>query len=239
MDEKKEDITEETKTKGLGIIWRIVVAITALIIIGVFVYPFIQKRLADNSASEIIIPPEIQSSIASPLATAQADPTSAEKQFELGNALYEVGAWDLAITVYQKVIELDPNYQTAYANLGAAYYQLLRFDLAASQYEKALELNPQDGESAYNLGAIYLQLALSSNEDPDPNLLNRAIIQIQNALQISPNLAEPYFSLGVAYMALNQNAEAIEAFETFLTLDNEQNLKAKQEAQRYLELLKK
>jgi tetratricopeptide (TPR) repeat protein len=157
--------------------------------------------------------------------------------FELGNAYYEAGQWELAAGVYQKVIELDPAYQAAYANLGATYYQQQRFDLAITQYEKALELKPEDGESAYNLGAIYLQQALSQGEQPDPASLKQAIDQIQKALQISPKLAEPHFSLGVAYMTLNRRTEAIQAFETFLSLDTAPNSRARQAAQQHLQTL--
>ena len=138
---------------------------------------------------------------------------------------------------YQTAIELDPNYQAAYANLGVTYYQLQQFELAARQYEKAIELDPQDGDVAYNLGALYLQQALSQEEQPDPQLLNQAVTQLKQAQEISPNLAEPHFTLGVAYLALNDPIQARQSFETFLSLGAGQDTRAKQEAERYLEML--
>ena len=234
---EEETVTPPEESSGLGLVWRIVVGIVAVVVIGVVAYPFIQEQWGTQSNVSTTVPPEVQSAVAGPLATAQADPSSAEAQFELGNAYYQAGQWNLAVETYQKVIGTDPDFQAAYANLGATYYQLLQFKLAASQYEKALELNPKDGESAYNLGAIYLQQALSQGQ-PDVDLLNKAISQIETALEISPDLAEPHFTLGVAYMTLNQKEDAIQAFETYLSLDEDPNSQARQNAQSYLNTLR-
>lgn len=228
----------DAQTKSLGWGWRVVIGIGAVVIVGFLAYPLIQEQQIDKGDSKATVPPEVQAVVAGPEATAEANPDSAESQFELGNSYYEAGQWEPAIAAYKKAIAIDPNYQAAYANLGVTYYQLQQFDLAASQYEKALELNPEDGEVAYNLGALYLQQALSQGEQPNPDLLNQAVAQLQQAMQISPELAEPHFSLGVAYAALNQKAEAIEAFETFLVLDSGQDSRARQEAERYLEILR-
>jgi tetratricopeptide (TPR) repeat protein len=170
-------------------------------------------------------------------ATAQANPDSAQSQFDLGNAYVKAGQWQPALVAYQKVIELDPTFQGAYANMGVVYYQLGQLDLAAAQYQKALELNPNDGDVAYNLGALYLQQALSGGS-PQPDLLNQAITQLKHATELKPDLAEPFFALGVAYKTLNQKAEAIESFETFLARYSGQDSRASQEAEQYLQLLR-
>ena len=232
------DTDEPETSKGLGVGWRVIIGIVAIVVVGILAYPFIRERVGDNSQSLPTESPQEQAAIAGPKATVQADPDSAEAQFELGNAYYQEDKWALAVDAYQKAIELNPNFQAAYANLGATYYQQLQFDLAASQYEKALELNTEDGESAYNLGAIYLQQALSQGEQPDTELLDKAIVQIENALQITPDLVEPHFSLGVAYMASNRRAEAIAELETFLSLDTNPESRARQDAERYLDFLR-
>jgi len=233
-----DDTHEPENSKSLGLGWRIVIGVIAIVVVGILAYPFIRERINEDSQVLPTDPPQEQAAIAEPKATAQANPDSAEAQFELGNAYYQEGQWPLAVDAYQKALELNPNFQAAYANLGATYYQQVQFDLAASQYEKALELNTEDGESAYNLGAIYLQQALSQGEQPDLELLNNAIFQIEKALQITPELVEPHFSLGVAYMASNKRAEAIGELETFLSLDTSPESRARQDAERYLEVLR-
>jgi len=222
-----ENSLEEVETKSLSLGLRLVIGLIAAIFIAIFAFSFLRKG-ADEAQSEI--------STDSTAAIVSNEPQSAEDYFQAGNTYYEAGQWAQAITAYQKAIELDPNLQAAYANLGVTYYQQQQFDLAASQYEKALELNPEDGDVAYNLGALYLQQALRGGE-PNTDLLNRAVSQLQHASEMSPELAEPHFSLGVAYFALNQRAEAKQAFDTFLSLDSTQDPQAKQEVERYLKML--
>jgi tetratricopeptide (TPR) repeat protein len=228
----------ETRTLSLG--WRVAIGLLALVIVGALAYPFIQQRLGGQGAPVNTPPPNLQAPGPDLEATIQANPDSPEAYFKLGNSYYEVGQWDQAVAAYQQAITLDPNYQAAYANLGVTYYQQQQFELAISQYKKALELDPNDGEVAYNLGALYVQQALSSTDgQPDLELLNQAVEQLKGVVGGNPELAEPHFTLGVAYWALNQNAEAIEAFETFLSLDKTaSDSQARQEAERYLQLLK-
>lgn len=217
--------SSQASPTSTGLLWRIVLAVVAVAIIAVLVYPFVRQRLAAPAGSE-------------PAQETAVEAGSAQAQFEMGNSHAQAGRWDQARAAYQKAIELDPNFQAAYANLGVVYYQLEQLDLAASQYQKALELDPDDGDVAYNLGALYLQQALMSGEQPDPAQLERAVTQLKQAAELSPDLAEPYFSLGVAYQVLGQAGQAIEAFETFLARDTAQDPRASQEAQRYLEQLR-
>jgi tetratricopeptide (TPR) repeat protein len=90
----------------------------------------------------------------------------------------------------------------------------------------------------YNLAAVYIQQAAQGGGQPDPELLNQAIDQLNQALELSPDSAEPYFGLGVAYAALNQPQEAIAAFELFLENDTGNDPRAREEAERYLQLLR-
>lgn len=215
-------------------LWRFGLVAVVVLIVAALAYLFFQQRPAVPPGSE----PAPAGQEAAPVPEVPFEAGSAQAQFESGNSHAQAGRWDQARAAYQKAIELDPNFQAAYANLGVVYYQLEQLDLAASQYQKALELDPDDGDVAYNLGALYLQQALISGEQPDPAMLERAVTQLKQAAELSPNLAEPYFSLGVAYQVSGRTEEAIEAFETFLARDSAQDPRASQEAQRYLEMLR-
>lgn len=227
----------ETRKQSTG--WRVIIAVMAIAIVVILAYPLLQPQTDRPSSSPVAASPEAQGQLTAPEAAAQANPDSAQVQFELGNSYVNAGQWQKALAAYQKTVELDPNYQAAYANMGVVYYQLEQLDLAALQYKKALELDPRDGEVAYNLGALYLQQALVNSNPPDPDLLKQAVDQLQSVIELDPNLAEPYFSLGVAYSVLNQKEKAIQAFETFLTRYKGQDPRASQEAQHYLDALRK
>lgn len=231
--------TSESSSAGPALSWKVALAAAAGLIVVILAYPLFQQWASSSQPAADRPPDEAQSVINTPQETrSQADPDSAEVQFELGNSHVQAGRWSEAVTAYQQAIELDPGLQAAYANLGVAYYQLGEFDRAASQYKKALELDPEDIEVAYNLGALYLQQALSAEGQYDPELLEQAITQLENVNEQAPDLAEPYFSLGVAYSILNQNDRAIEAFEAFLARDSGQDPRASQQAERYLETLR-
>jgi len=195
VDSLESPAAAEQERDGLGIKWHLGIGLMAVAIIGILLFSLIgsrQNNSRDSAAATTSgVTPQSVSSEAE--AMAQANPDSPEAQFELGNAYYEAGQFDQAVSAYQAAIKNDPNYQAAYANLGVVYYQQQKYNLAVSQYQKALELNQQDGDVAYNLGVLYLQQALTQGGQPDSQLLTKAVAQLEHAQEISPGLAEPLF----------------------------------------------
>jgi len=61
-----------------------------------------------------------------------------------------------AIRSYERAVELEPDYASAYNRLGVAYREAGRPDRAVSCWEKALELRPDVGYPLLNLGLLYL-----------------------------------------------------------------------------------
>jgi len=78
---------------------------------------------------------------------------SAEAYKKRGNAYYEKGQYDKAISDYSKAIELNPRYANAYNNRGNVYDEKGLHDKAISDLSKAIELNPKYAV-AYNNRAI-------------------------------------------------------------------------------------
>jgi tetratricopeptide (TPR) repeat protein len=231
LDDETLPSDEAEKGRSVGLIWRIVAGVTALVIIAGLIYPLFPRSSQVAPLPTPTIAPAMD-------VTLEATPNSAQGWFELGKTYYKAGQWEQAVAAFKQVIALDPQHQAAYANLGATYHRLNQLDQAETHYQKALELNPKDGEVVYNLAALYLQKAMPGGGQPDPVLVNQALDQLRRAQELSPNAAEPYFGLGVAYMMLNQRDQAIQAFETFLKRDSGQDPQAGQEAQRYLKMLR-
>jgi len=100
--------------------------------------------------------------------------------YNLGNALFQKGDVDEAITQYQKALQINPDYMEAHYNLGCALIQKGRMDEAIIQYQKALQINPDNAEVHYNLGCALLQ----------KGRMDEAITQYQKVLQIEPDNAE-------------------------------------------------
>lgn len=73
----------------------------------------------------------------------------------LGTVLIESGRYEDAIILFNRAIELDPNYYDPYNNLGFAYLKSGNYALAKDAIEEALRLNPAMPKAYYNLASIY------------------------------------------------------------------------------------
>ena len=75
----------------------------------------------------------------------------AQSGFEKGNALYQKGKYEQAISAYESVLASNQHSADLYFNLGNCYYKLNKVAPAIYNYEKALVLNPSDVEVLNNL----------------------------------------------------------------------------------------
>ena len=77
--------------------------------------------------------------------------------FNLGSILQEKGDIRGAIVVFEKAIELDPNFAYPYPNLAVIYASQGDLIKATSYLEKLKELQPQLQRVYYNLALIYIE----------------------------------------------------------------------------------
>jgi tetratricopeptide (TPR) repeat protein len=75
----------------------------------------------------------------------------AQNGFENGNALYQKGKYQEAITAYESLFRTKKESAELYFNIGNCYYKLNKVAPAIYNYEKALLLNPDDAEIQNNL----------------------------------------------------------------------------------------
>lgn len=74
----------------------------------------------------------------------------AYRQFSNASKLSSEGNYSAAVRVFDKVIELNPNYSDLYFHRGTAYLYDMKFDEAIKDYDKAIELEPLYKESISN-----------------------------------------------------------------------------------------
>ena len=74
-----------------------------------------------------------------------------DDSFKKGNSLYNDGAYQEAITVYESILKNDVHSAELYFNLANSYYKLNRVAPSNYYYEKALLLDPKDTEIKNNL----------------------------------------------------------------------------------------
>jgi adenylate cyclase len=135
---------------------------------------------------------------------------------------YIGGTVNLADTInlYQKAIDLDPEFTDAYAGLARAAVEAWRIDsvvihgataraLAYESASKALEIDPANGQ-AYSVLAV-LQLADGHHD--------AAIKSARKAVELTPGSAAAYLDLGLVLAYSGETKQGIEAIETALLLN--------------------
>ena len=76
---------------------------------------------------------------------------SVDVWFEQANAAYNMGNYDSAKIIYEKLLATDMESVPLYYNLGNAYYKMHEYPLAIYYYEKALKIDPSNEEVQTNL----------------------------------------------------------------------------------------
>lgn len=92
------------------------------------------------------------------------NPKDGKAHYYLGNLFYDKQQYDIAISLWEKAIILDPDFATGYRNLGLAYYNKKQdSEKALMFYEKAFSLNNSDSRVLMELDALYKKL----NKSPE------------------------------------------------------------------------
>jgi TolB-like protein/class 3 adenylate cyclase/Flp pilus assembly protein TadD len=126
---------------------------------------------------------------------------------------------DEAIELFQRAIDLDPNYADAYAALGSAYYEAVisgwsefrteELERAEALALKALTLNPATTRAYHVL----------SNVNLFRKRYDLALAQIDRALEINPSDVDNYSGRGAILMWAGRAAEALPWLEGALRID--------------------
>jgi len=167
----------------------------------------------------------------------QATTTSLEalKAYALANRERARGTETQAIPLFQRSIELDPNFAMAYGRLGTTYSNLGQHELAIENTKKAFELRDRVSEpERFYLASHYYEFVTGELEKtiqtyqlwkqtyprdwtPWNNLAvtynqfgmyDKAIGEAQEAVRLEPNHVFPYSNLAAAYLGLNRFEEA-------------------------------
>ena len=170
-----------------------------------------------------------------PLAQATTSSLEALKAYSVGLSKFAKGESADAARLFQKAVELDPDFAVAYANLGRAYQvqeQQANMDRAL---RRAFALRNRASErEKYDISSVYYQFITNQTDDVIQNcelwartypqdftphrvlgyeygVLGRpdkSAEEFQKAKQLDPTQALPYAGLMFGYMALNRLGDA-------------------------------
>ncbi len=87
--------------------------------------------------------------------------------FSIGNILSEGGWIREAVSAYDMVLRLKPDFAEAYYNRGTAKTFIAEYEAAIADFDEAIRLKPEFVEVYYNRGAAKLALNQSASARPD------------------------------------------------------------------------
>jgi len=160
-----------------------------------------------------------------------------------GASLMTQGKYKMALVIFNKLIQLNPNYASAYANRALVLYHLGLYKESLINCNKAIQLNPTSAEAYCNRGVVFNDLGQFNNSIDDYNTaiqlkpdyaeayynlaetlknfkqLNNALDNYNKAIQISPDYADAYCNRGVLLYELGQAQESLKNYNKAILLD--------------------
>ena len=141
--------------------------------------------------------------------TARRWPVHSDRQFELGNMLYKLEAFDEASTCFRRIIKYH------HYDVRGPYYLGLTLSAkgdvhgAREAFEQAVEIDPGHLGIYQSLGTVYMRL---KNHE-------RARVVLERAIGLAPDQGHLYAKLGLALIELRDMEGARAAFDRALEID--------------------
>jgi serine/threonine protein kinase/tetratricopeptide (TPR) repeat protein len=121
-----------------------------------------------------------------------------------------------AIQLFQRAIECDVRYASAYAGLGEAYATLYQnFDRKEVWLEKAIETSLKALMYDPTLSEAYAALGLAYF---NKKMFEEGLVAGQKAIELDPNNHVAYWILGRIFRSMDRDLEAVELFNKVLTI---------------------
>jgi len=146
------------------------------------------------------------------------DPTAYRS---LGNVLNSVGRSNEAVEAIKKAMVLNPGHSVFYdTDLAKAYQKLGQYQKAIASLKKAISRNPNWTPAYFDLALNYCT-AWAVTQDPDPNLLDRALEMAEKLVAIDDSTLTSYyghFALCLIRLYKKQHKKALVEAEKLIAL---------------------
>jgi tetratricopeptide (TPR) repeat protein len=143
------------------------------------------------------------------MADSEQQTLTGQQALDLGVALHNAGRFSEAESIYQKILQVDPNKAEAHNNLGLTLQNLGRLDEAMAGYRNAVAIKPDLAEAHYNL----------ANALKDFGKLEEAIASYSLAVAINPKYVWAHNNRGIALMERGSPDEAMVSYRKALAIE--------------------
>ncbi|MBS1803602.1 MAG: tetratricopeptide repeat protein [Acidobacteria bacterium] len=114
-----------------------------------------------------------------------------------------------AISLYEEMLRLDPEYAPGYINLGTIHFHLKHFIRAEELYRTATQKDPGYVLAFFDLGNVLDEL-----ERPD-----ESIAAYQRAVELAPRYADAHYNLALAFERKGEKRAALRHWHAYARLD--------------------
>lgn len=121
----------------------------------------------------------------------------------------EAGDKQRAISLYEEMLALDPDYAPGYINLGTIHFHLRQFVRAEVLYRTATKKDPEYVLAFFDLGNVLDEL-----ERPD-----ESIAAYQRAVELAPRYADAHYNLALAFERKGERRSALRHWQAYARLD--------------------
>jgi tetratricopeptide (TPR) repeat protein len=123
----------------------------------------------------------------------------------------EAGDKHRAISLYEEMLRVDPDYAPGYINLGTIHFHLRQFVRAEELYRKATQKDPGYVLAFFDLGNVLDEL-----ERPD-----ESIAAYQRAVELAPRYADAHYNLALAFERKGERRSALQHWQAYARLDKQ------------------
>ena len=153
---------------------------------------------------------ESGSTVPASLQNLASQPNGIQERFLAAVQAEESGEKGRAITLYEEILELDPDYAPASINLGTLHFHLRQFARAEEFYRRATIADPGYVLAYFDLGNVLDEL-----DRPD-----ESIAAYCRAVALAPRYADAHYNLALAYERKAQHRPALRHWQAYVRLDN-------------------
>lgn len=121
----------------------------------------------------------------------------------------ESGEKHRAISLYEEILRIDPDYAPGYINLGTIHFHLKQFARAEELYRTATVKDPGYVLAFFDLGNVLDEL-----ERPD-----ESIAAYQRAVELAPRYADAHYNLALAFERKGEKRAALRHWQAYARLD--------------------
>jgi tetratricopeptide (TPR) repeat protein len=164
-----------------------------------FDFERVERRIA---AAEVRSLPRISDSV-------KGDIKGIQELFVAAVQAEETGEKNRAISLYEEMLRVDPDYAPGYINLGTIHFHLRQFVRAEELYRMATEKDPGYVLAFFDLGNVLDEL-----ERPD-----ESISAYQRAVELAPRYADAHYNLALAFERKGERRAALRHWQAYVKLD--------------------